>query len=621
MIAAAKKIFLISFIIAIASTAALAFEPFVPTDPIMRASEVRRGMKGHALTVVRGHDPVSFPIEVIDVISGRGAPKTFIMIRASGPIIKATGGIAAGMSGSPVYINGKLIGAIGYGWEFADHDLGLVTSIDDMLNIWDNRENVPSFAPAPIIPDAPPSSDDEGTRKISTEEILALFRGSLSEDIASNDLASPLFVSGLSSASAKKIADILGRTAMPMGGSDIGEMSHRTKYGAKLRPGDAIGSLLVWGDVQIGSIGTVTAVDRDGRFIGFAHPFTLLGSTSAALSEAEISTVVPSLSHPFKFGRTGDLIGIITQDRPEGIGGRVGTFAPAASCTINVHDIDTGRKFTRRFQMMNDPFVISRLATESIAGVVEDLWGRSGGGSAHIKSSFFGSAMPNGWSRSNIFVSDEDVVAVMMQEISALTSIFALNQFQELRPFGMEIDVELTSEPRIVYIDDVKVPDGPFAPGETVSFDVTLRPWRKPPFSREYSLVIPESVSGICQLMVRGGGIAEEEAEYTEAGWRGIGSLPVLLRELDARETNGDMVLEIRGQEDMSAMIKRAQSGDPSALMNEKLKSEMRDEKEEEGSMRVIKANSYVAGLIQKLIKVDSSSRGSDAEEEEIDGE
>ena len=578
------------------------YPPFIPTDRIMPISQVKPGMKGHCLTVIRGREVVSFPAEVVDVVPNAGAPKHLILIRVSGPVIEETGGIAAGMSGSPMYIGGKLVGAIGYGWNFSRHDLGLVTSIEDMIQVWNNPERIPSFGPAPIIPADPPVSGDEQpepTEPKSPDVVTVKSYGDFIE------LRAPLYVGGVSPRVADMIGASLGAEVVPFGGGPVGDASKRAKYNAAMKPGDAIGTSLVWGDVEVSAIGTMSAVATDGRFLAFAHPFLNAGNTSAALTEATVSRVIPSLSAPFKLGRTGDMVGIVTQDRPEGIGGRIGQFAPAASCTIRFNDVDAGRNFVRRFQMVQDPFQIANLSSLAAAGCIEDLWGRRGAGSARVVTSFYGAALPQGWRRANVFVSETDVLTEMLKEFKLLTNMFALNQFQELRPFGMEVTVELTSEPRVVYIEDVKVPEGPFAPGQTVSFDITLRPWRKEPVKRTYSLVVPEKVTGICELMVRGGGIAEETAEYMEARWRTISSLPILLKELDAKEGNDQIVLEIRGQEALEDQIKRAQSGDPTDLMNEKLKSELRAEKEKEGSMRVIRTNYYVEGMIQKLIRVD----------------
>lgn len=583
--------------------------PFVPTDPIMPISQLKPGMKGTARTVVHGTEIVSFPVEILEILPRREKPNNLILIRASGKVIEDAGGIAAGMSGSPVYVNGKLVGAIGYGWSFSRHDLALVTPIEDMIAIWDNPERIPSFSPPVQIPEKPievksadkkaaPVSDAQKPAAEDTPDASA-------EGPVSDDLSGHIFVQGLSPRMTEAMGGLLGRKAIPFGGGSAGT-EKKVKYNARLQPGASITTALAWGDVEISAFGTLTAVSKDGRFIGFGHPFAELGTTSAALLEAKIARVIPGLDHPFKIGTTGDIIGILTQDRPQGIGGRIGTFAPAAGCTINFTDTDAGRSFKRSFKMVQSPYQFSQLASTAITGCIENLWGRAGGGSAKITTRFSGNPSIEKWKRTNIFFSEKDVLDEMLKEFNLLTDLFAVNQFQELRPFGIDVTVELTQDPRILYVEDVEVPkDVVFHPGDTVSFDITLRPWRKAPFKRTYSLVIPQKISGICELLVRGGGIAEENAEYMEAGWRSISSLPILLDELDAKETNDQMVIELRGQESLEAQIKKAKSATPDDLMNDKLKSEQKHEKMKEGSMRIVRTNYYVDGLIHRLIKVE----------------
>jgi hypothetical protein len=622
--------------------AAEKFKPFVPTDPIMPLSELKPGMKGECRTVIQGAKIISFPVEIVDIVPRGGVPKHLIMIKASGKVIDGTGGIASGMSGSPMYINGKLVGAIGYSWSFSKHDVGLVTPIEDMIEVWNYPERVPSFAPAPTVPEKPINRDKRIPASSDFDELLKRYVSSdvidsgetqqaddevstddlsLDEPVTSDDLAGYIYVDGISERMAEGVGEILGRKVLPFGGGLDERGSKKVRFDAKLEPGMAVGAALAWGDVEISAIGTLTALDKDGRFLAFAHPFVNSGTTSAVLMDAWISSVIPGMDSPFKYGFTGDITGIITQDRPQGIGGRVGLFAPAASCTVNLLDVDAGRSFQRRFQMVQDKFHFSEIASYAVVGLVENLWGRSGAGSAKITATFGGGALPNGWKRTNIFVSEKDVAKEMLQEFTLLTQIFAVNQFQELRPFGIDVSVEVTQDPRVIYVEDVVVSKGPFRPGDTVSFDITLRPWRKAPFVRTYSLVIPENVSGICQLLVRGGGIAEEGAEYLEEGWRSISSLPILLHEIDAKESNDQIVLEIRGQETLENQIKKARNSEPEDLMNDKLKSEIRSEKMKKGSMRVIRTNYYVDGLIHKLIKIDGGSSDLDDEDDETGDE
>ena len=636
------------------------YTPFVPTDPIMPLSQVKPGMRGECRTVVKGDDIVSFDAEVVDILDAGSSPEKLILIKASGPIVEKSG-IAAGMSGSPFYIGGRLVGAIGYGFNFTDHKLGLVTPIEEMLEVWNNPEIIPSFELPPLVAEKPPSSADarepnlqessqnvvsadtppadvvieevlptsgdlpisgddavSGDRSVSSDDgdiraswdlLVSRDRAVSSDRTVSDDSKSGgFFISGVSGRMAREMKNTLNAETVPFGGAPAGAVPP-LNYAPDVRPGMAIGVSLLWGDVDVSSVGTLTALSKDGRFIAYAHPLLNLGPTAAVLRTARISSVVPGIESSFKIGSPGDIIGIVTQDRPQGIGGRIGRFAPAASVVVKVTDVDSGRTYRKSFQMVQDKYMLSKLAAPAIVGCIEDLWGRIGGGTAKITAKFTGSALRGGWQRTNMFVSESDVATQVLEEFKLLMQMFAVNQFQEIRPFGVDVEVEVTQEPRVLYIEDVKVSgEGPFSPGEKVEFDITLRPWRKDPFVRTYSLTVPEKVSGTAQLLVRGGGIAEESAEYTNEAWRSISSLTILLSELDVKESNDQIVMEIRGQESLGKQIERAKSGDADALMNDKLKSEIRDEKMKESSMRVVRANYYIDGIIQKLIKIDGDS-------------
>ncbi|MDR1578935.1 MAG: hypothetical protein LBS35_01145 [Synergistaceae bacterium] len=640
------------------------YTPFVPTDPIMPLSQVKPGMKGECRTVVEGDDIVSFEAEVVDILDVGASPEKLILIKASGPIVEKSG-IAAGMSGSPFYIERRLVGAIGYGFNFTDHKMGLVTPIEEMIEVWNNPEIIPSFELAPLVAEKPPSemetsvdareligpesadmppadvvieevypssgdmpvSGDEtisGERsashdgddiRVSWDLLVSRDRAISADRTVSDDIrpgfrnSGGFFISGVSERMAREIKSALRTETVPFGGTPPKGSAPSLNYITDVRPGMAIGVSLLWGDVDVSSVGTLTAISKDGRFIAYAHPLLNLGPTAAVLRSANISSVVAGLENSFKIGSPGDIIGIVTQDRPQGIGGRIGRFAPAASVVVKVTDVDAGRSYRKSFQMVQDKYMLSKLASPAIVGCIEDLWGRIGGGTAKITAKFTGSVLRGGWQRTNMFVSESDVGTQVLEEFKLLTQLFAVNQFQEIRPFGVDVEVEVTQEPRVLYIEDVKISGtGPFSPGEKVEFDITLRPWRKDPFIRTYSLMVPENVDGTAQLLVRGGGIAEESAEYANEAWRSISSLPILLGELDAKESNDQIVMEIRGEEAFGKQIERARSGDTDAMMNDKLKSEIRDEKMQEGSMRVIRANYYIDGIIQKLIKIDGDS-------------
>lgn len=600
------------------SAVAASFDAGVPMLP---AASIAPGMKGVARTVLRGRDIVTFPVDILSVIEHKGSPRHLILVRASGPLMEQTGGIAAGMSGSPVFVEGKLIGAIGYGWDFSDHRLGLVTPIEDMASVWNWPERLPSFTrPLPtgfpslfsgdVSPEEHPFPDNQDDNCSESEEHLTeenIFIGGSSSlplhpvgkgtDSAPDGRATPLLADGLSTRAVKTLEANLGTRIFSsgMGGNDL-----PVEYNAHMQPGDAIGVLLAWGDVSIGATGTLTAVGADGRFLGFAHPFLNRGATVFPVTKAWVHDVIPSLESPFKLGSPQAIIGTVTQDRPQGIGGRIGYFAPSVSFALTVRDQETRTTVTKRFHMADDPFLVSRIAPVAMLGIVDDVWGRVGQGTARVVVSISGGGLEKGWTRTNMFFSEEDLARDAVKEFTDLADIFSTNEFQEIRPLEFRVEMEVTQVPRVLFIEDVEVDPNDASPGEDVKVTVKLRPYRRNPLTKVFSLKVPEGAQGTCDILVRGGGIAEPEQESILQGWRSISDFEQLLSELNAKESNNELVVELLADTKAEGSpVDRTEEEE-----EQKLLSEIKEKRMKEGTLRLFRSNYYVEGLMRRILRV-----------------
>ncbi len=563
---------------------------FIPSKPVMAVQDLRPGMKGEALTVIQGQKIVSFPVEIISVIPKKGIPRNFVMIRATGPVIKKTGGIASGMSGSPVYIQGKLIGAIGYGWNFTEHDLGLVTPIEDMVSIWEWPERIPEFTKTVQLQTKPEKE------KIRSDPPSEKEKETFS-DLLLEERGAPLMADGLSPRSLENIGNLLHRDVLAVGGS--GSTDLPVIYRASIFPGQAIGVLLAWGDVTMGATGTITSVSRDGRFVGFAHPFLNRGNVAYPLTTTWVHSVVPSIQAPFKVGTPLQIIGSVTQDRPQAIGGRIGVFLPSVDVSVSFSDMDTGSKSIRKFHVVYDPFMISEILPEMVAGIIDETWGRNGEGTARVNVKVEGGGLHKGWKRSNYFFSDKDTVKECIKEISEITRIVSLNPFQEIVPLGIHVDVELTYLPKILFIEDLNVEKKEVKPGDEVSVEVKLRPYRKSQVLKKYTLNVPEDAFGPCEILVRGGGIAELGQETIAQGYQSISSFSQMLREMNAKEANNEVILEILCEKNPVSQLKEQDE--------EELLSEVKARRIKEGTLRIFKSDYYVEGLLRKTIYVNTS--------------
>ncbi len=664
-------------------------KPFVPTDPMLPLSEVREGMKAEIRTVLHGTKISRFSATLLGVVPRKTSPKNLILIRVDDPYVRANGGIAAGMSGSPVYAGGKLVGAIGYGWQFGDNNLGLVTPIDEMVKAFDWPDKIPLFGVSAKIPKEPVSADarpeakaekgdgdrdqeplsgdvreedgpgdfviegitsadavskdqsaeeDDGKGENSEEgedpdEADGSDKDPSSDDIktgpASEDIAKlydaelvplgmPIQTDGISGRAADEMKKRLGLPLIPLGGASSEGNTVRLK--AAPEPGSAIGASLAWGDIQIGGIGTLTAISKDGRFIGFGHPMAGQGAVSYPLTEATILRVIPSMESSFKLGYQGPIIGIITQDRPEAIAGYLGKLAPAVSYKVKFNDVDIKKETVKRFQTAADPFTGPIIGSMGMLGIIDDLWARRGEGTAILKYRFYGGNLPNGWERRNIFFSEKDLIGSLLTEFDTLSEIFSLNQFQEIRPLGVELDVEVTRDARVVFIEKLEIADkkDTYAPGEKIELNITLRPWRKRSMVKRIPITVPKNAVGFCEILVRGGGIMEPEQESLAAGLRAISNLDDLLKELSIKETNNQIVAEIDGPKSMEKDGKDKPNIED--LFDERLQSEIRAERIKKGEMVLVDTNYYVEGLLRKVIKIKKAGakgeEGPTAEEE-----
>jgi len=579
-------------------------------------------MKGYALTVVSGREIVRFPVEIVSVIPGKGIPRHLIMIKASGPVIEKTGGIAAGMSGSPVYINGKLIGAIGYGWNFSEHTLGLVTPFEDMASVWNWPEKPVS------IPPAPPLGSVEGKKDIPTAEEKESEEAD--EETSENDddenlvvpvpaepSLSPLFIDGISARKASEIAKILGGGRYIPGGAFTDDIP--VEMNAGMSPGDAITVLLAWGDVTIGATGTLTAIAPDGRFIAFAHPFLGRGAVNYPVARAYIHNVVPSMEAPFKVGSPLKIVGTVTQDRPQGIGGRIGYFTPSISATLVFSDGERSVKERKRFHVVPDPFLGGKLTAGVFTGLIDDLWGRKGQGTATLTLTVQGRGLISGWTRTNMFFSETDLAAAALKETSELLEVVFLNPFAEVYPLGITVTTEFSSLPKLMYVEGVNLKGESFSAGETIDVEILLRPYRKKQVKKSFQIVIPKDAAGVCEILVRGGGIEPLNQSAIIQGWKTIDNFRQLFTEMSALETNNELILEFNYEKRQKGGRGRGEDEEPVSKEEQELLSELKQRRLKDGTLQIFKSEFVVEGLLRKLITVKPSDGSANSDNGETE--
>ena len=523
---------------------------FTPEQRIIKIEQIKPGMTGYALTVLQGQTISRMPIEVINVITRKGNPSSLILAKIN------AGFAAAGMSGSPVFFDNKLAGAIGYGFNNADHKVIMITPIEDMMSIFswpDQKIKIPSNA---------------------------------------LQMNAPLSVSGVGHNTADYISEILGRKVELAGGAYDGFMP--IEENAKMKPGEAIMVFLAWGDVEIGGTGTLTATSKDGRFLGFGHPFLELGAVNFPVARTSIDYIIQNRDFPFKIGTPVSFVGTITQDRQQGIGGQLGYFAPSVSASLTFRNRDLRTISHKGFNIVNAPFITHRMIGAIYAGLIRELWGRNGEGTLLTTFSVEGGSVKNAWRRSNLFFSTSNAPEAPRSEISLITELFLLNAFQDIFPIGFHLDVEVTNEPRVLYIEELNINKALVKAGDTIEVQVKLRPWRKKQIVRSFDLKVPADALGLCEIVARGGAFDTAIPTAIIEGWKSIDSFERMLTELDSIESNEQLIIELNTRP----------SQDKGGLPNFEYLSEIKERRIKEGNMRVFSSGYYVEGLMRQQFEV-----------------
>jgi hypothetical protein len=331
-----------------------------PMDQVMSLSDLQAQLDaaspapvtGYLKTVLRGSTIETIPVEIIaitsDVFGASNASKALIIFEATGPKIEKIGGIASGMSGSPIYVNDggvdKVIGALSYGDWFSKNGAGLATPIEAMIAVAGYPTD-PKLVVSSLSAPVSTASGLVGRIIVTNDADVAE-----SVDDAYTLVAKPLNTLSIGSLSPRSRGyKVLSKTATERGYNVVPLTAalgtSKASWSVPFEPGASVAALASWGDLWVGGIGTTTYVDSD-TVLAFGHPMDWSGSSEFALANAWIDYVWPSSISPFKVGRPGMVRGVVTQDRGAAILGRTDLMSAVTTITSSVLDKSTGNDIT-----------------------------------------------------------------------------------------------------------------------------------------------------------------------------------------------------------------------------------------------------------------------------------
>ncbi len=431
---------------AIAAPAVRADAPVLPSDvpaEIFPVEKLVAGMKGYGFSDLGGGLGIQrFDVEILGVLKRYAPKQDLVLAKVSGAGLEHSG-IIAGMSGSPIYVDGKLVGALAYGWPFAKDPVCGITPIQSMLDI----RHAPPSPPVPIGGPAVRASEFAATfteRRFAgaMDALLAPFRRSAG---AGSMATLPIPVSFAGGAGGSpgwffgRLAEAAGWVAAPAGSSG---QSGKAGPGTPVQPGSSLSTVLLSGDMLLAATGTVTWVDRDS-VLAFGHPFLSMGPIEMPMAQAEVLTVLASLNRSFKFAETGPVFGSVTQDRSTGILGTFGTRAKMVPITVRIASDELPLQ-TYRFEAVHNPMLTPVLAAVAIDNVLTTLEKRSGERTLVWKSSIKTPGRDIHWD--TVFSglqAREDAVT----SLAVLANYLMANEFRDLRILG--VDVQITHSDRL----------------------------------------------------------------------------------------------------------------------------------------------------------------------------
>jgi hypothetical protein len=462
-------------------------------DNFLPLSQVKPGMTGKGRTVLQGTTIAEFDVEVLGVLPNQSPKKSIILARLKGLNLENTG-VIMGMSGSPVYLEGKLVGAVAYSFPFSKEPIAGITPIEEMLSISSEAAK----------PQATLISSASSVRVLTLEDFFDLNRdffktGGTMADPQGRMLAPlgvPLVFKGFPSAAMEKSRPILARLGFyPVSAASAPQAKETIiTPDSRVREGDPIAVQLVAGDLDMSAVGTVTHVDGD-KIYAFGHPLYNLGTVDYAMAKARILTVIPSLQSSFKLASPDILIGKFSQDRSSGTFGEIGKMPKFIPVNIRIQD-PTLKKQEFKLMVVNDrilgPFLINQAlsalfssAERSVGDLSLSLEGDvylEDGRSVHLEDMFAG----------NFDKPVADLAGLVMS-----VSYFLLNNdFQEVGVHRLDLNVKVEEQPKVCFLEQALLDKYEPAPNEVMNLKLKFRTYRGESLTQDIPLMAPALPAG-----------------------------------------------------------------------------------------------------------------------------
>lgn len=537
---------------------------------VMPSTDLMAGMTGVGYTVLDpSGDIQAFNVDVVGVLDGGKATGRRILANASGELIENAGAILSGMSGSPVYVDGKLIGALSASYQGMGESTFLITPIEEMLKIWQmpdnkNKKHLKSIDFKKIAEEKAKKENEKkenekkektATDKKNAENAATTQKTDTTDKTDKEDKSkidegrptkgndespivekSTFWATGFDEAGLSFLSDKLAPYGIakpnPVSWGATGNLG--TDYDAILEPGSPIGAALAYGDFSLVATGTVTAVD-DRKILAFGHAFLHNGNVNYFLTDASVVGTISGRGDGMRLANVGNIIGRVSQDRNNGLAAEVGVFPDVVPVKVTVEDLGLGEKqsFVSRIAYDEEllPQIGAAMAYTSV-GKVSDTKGES---TATVDFTIRTGVAENGkFTRQNMYYSPADVGKIAIQELMQALSTICENTESESDIIDVQVNVKMDPERKTATLVSAVPEKTKVKPGETVNFTTTIKPYRKDKETLTIPFKVPENQpEGVMALDIKGGGLVS----LTAAALLQQSGIPVVSEEEKAMST------------------------------------------------------------------------------------
>ncbi len=516
----------------------------------MDTDEITPGMKGYGRTVFSGNQIETFDVEILGVLKNWEARNDMILIKMTGGPLEKTG-IIAGMSGSPVYVDNKLIGAVSHGWSFAKDAIAGVTPIRAMLDVLKIDSKIRENAYA--------GNNSTWSTSLSTQDSDVVARlkshGLIHESVLSKNtnsqkpftlnlvpIQTPLVVSGFDYRSLNRVSPLF---------SKLGRFSFQGNRGSnnmpadlnEFQPGSSIAVEIIRGDLSASAIGTVTY--RDGNnILAFGHPVIQIGSTDLPMAMAQVHTILASQSGSVKMASPGEIIGRVTQDRRSAVAGRIGEYTQMIPCQTEIRG---SLNVKYNFEIVHDKIltpILLQMAIQSALLATEKSIGEK---SVNLKLDIGIAGRKESIKIENRYFDSGPSWFPIYNIIQPVTTLLN-NEFQTTEIESINLVADISETNNIASIEHIRVGKRWVSPGEEVHLSIRLRPNTQDYVSIPVKIKIPDDVvRGSSVRVTVCDAIISRMMEMVSAPGRfSPSSFEQLINNLEDTESNNNIIVKIR---------------------------------------------------------------------------